>query len=60
MKYLNVLSWLNIFYNKFLIYEFIFFFIKNISLVFIKFNIVDKIYFEVMYIKRDYKRNVFV
>lgn len=61
MKYLNVLSWLNIFYNKLSIYEFIFiFFIKNTSPVSIKSNIVDKIHFEVMYIKRDSKRNALV
>lgn len=39
---------------------FLFFFIKNTSPVSIKSNPVDKIHFEVMYIKRDYKRNALV
>lgn len=36
------------------------FFIKNTSPVSIKSNLVDKIHFEVMYIKRDSKRNALV
>lgn len=36
------------------------FFIKNTSPVSTKSNLVDKIHFEVMYIKRNYKRNELV